>query len=799
MVPSGGQAGLSVASSKPKGQGQGTPYDPRERQLRDAAIYGQGVTGGRSIDDDESLETTLAQQSWATKIAQGAQAAIAKDAELKRQAAADLQRIAMRGTQQRAKHLQQTQVAASKSKLQDEQRRAASQGKQPSPWEQANAAVNKSVGGTEVPNIQPMAPMSRAPRGDITGGGASEAAVENLVRGGAMAQQALPGLQRGAGPEQAVTAAMGGPQQGPQGGRGPSVQVGGQTFQAPEELVRQVSSLGAKPMRLLGGYGMAPTFETRTIREPNVLTAESVANLQMRQEESIRSLGVQLWQDAEEGAHLPEAIDAARSLATYGDSSRLASFGSKSPSMGKAVVRAELDMRKVQQGLMRAQTRQALLEGDYTAEQAAYLKYVRAGLADAQNFGAWVGLGVGGGGVGPQGGGGVPRMPGLGGGGGGGDVGMVGERVQRIDVGNLVNKDGDINDIAWLQWQQANAVDTGRIYYRPTSGALDAVRRMVAGGPELASVYLPDVAASVVVASQSSEPAARKAAVEFLQSVPWLDVAVGKDGRVDIDTDPGFHDRGAVDMTETFLRNLGSALEHGQALPLWLTNPAFARSLYRGVGAPAGGEGAAPVAIPPSAAPLTPEEAGRMGREARRQLGIGTKELAKAAGRGALTATKATGRGIAIADQWLLGFLGAEQPMSVEEAEQLYQAGPFGKGPLVGPKEISAQRLPGGVAQPQRARTAPRAELRAPRPILPKGEERALPAGPLGPEGRAPTAQEVMMLRAMGFPVEVIRNMPASMVAEILGAAQARQMPPQIRALVPRGMMPVYPPPQRAR
>ena len=181
-----------------------------------------------------------------------------------------------------------------------------------------------------------------------------------------------------------------------------------------------------------------------------------------------------------------------------------------------------------------------------------------------------------------------------------------------------------------------------------------------------------------------------------------------------------------------------------------------------------------------------------MGREARKQLGIGTKELAKSAGRGAVAATKATGRGIAIADQWILGFLGTP-----EGDPERYQYPGGAPGPLVGPKEIAPQGLPSGVAGMLQPR--PRAELRAPRPPSPEVEERALPAGPLGPEGRAPTAREVMMLRALGFPIEAIRNMPASMVAEILGAAQARQMPPQIRALVPRGMMPSYPPPQRAR
>jgi len=763
-----------VAASSSKGGGQGPTYDPREHQLARATIYGRGVMGGQAIDASEDLDV----QQIVAKAASDQRA-------LETKAAADLQRALEKGAQQRAKHLQKVQVDTSTARLKDEAARAkaAQQQRQPS----AQEVVDQALGGTEVPSIRPQNPLSTSPKGDMAGGGAA-GAVQNAVLGGRQAQQGLATLQRGAGPEQALSAAMGG-----QGGAGgPSVQVGGQTFQAPEEMVRQVSSLGAQPVRLLGGYGMAPTFETQTIREPNVLTAGDVAHLQMRQEESIRDLSIQIWQDAEEGAPLPAVIDAVRTLATTGDSSRLIDFGSKYPSMGKAVVRAELDMRRAQQGLMRAQTRQVLLEGDFTEQQAAYLKYARAGLADAQNFGPWFGVGTGGGGIGSLSGGGVPRMPGLGGGGGGGgDVGMVGERVQRIDVGNLFNKDGDINDIAWLQWQQANAADTGRIYYRPASGALDAVRRMVAGGPELASVYMPDVASSLVVASQSSEPAARKAAVEFLQSVPWLDVAVAENGSVDIDVDPGFHDRGAVDMTGQFIHNMKAALEYGQALPIWLTNPVFTQNLYRGVGAPTGGEAAPPVAIPPSAAPLSAREAGS---GARKQVVTGASELTKAAGRGALTGAKWTGQKITYADQWILGFLGTP-----EGDPERYRYPGGAPGPLVGPTEIAPQGFPGGVAQPQRARTAPRAELRAPRPPSPEVEERALPAGPLGPEVRVLTAKEAMMLRAMGFPIEVIRTMPASMVAEILGAAQARQMPPQIRALVPRGMMPSYPPPQRAR
>ena len=79
------------------------------------------------------------------------------------------------------------------------------------------------------------------------------------------------------------------------------------------------------------------------------------------------------------------------------------------------------------------------------------------------------------------------------------------------------------------------------------------------------------------------------------------------------------------------------------------------------------------------------------------------------------------------------------------------------------------------------------------RAVPPGQETSAIPASALGAAIANLNPAQLSMLREAGVPLEALRVMPPAMAFDILNAVQARRMPPQVRALVPRGWAPPYP------
>jgi hypothetical protein len=233
-----------------------------------------------------------------------------------------------------------TREGVAKSNAQYQAQRAAAKAKAAASKQPPNATVNAILEGTDTKKINPVQPMSGAPAD--AGGSATAKNVATAALGGRMAQTQGPvsELPPGAGPDQALQAAMG---PGGQGAGGPmSLNVGGQQFTAPDTIQRQVSEVGAQPIRTSTGFSMAPTFSTRTITEPNVLTAGDVMRGTIQQRASEADMMMKLTQMS---GNAQAAATAARAYHS-GDLETLSLAMDEIGAPLLAAQRADLDMKR---------------------------------------------------------------------------------------------------------------------------------------------------------------------------------------------------------------------------------------------------------------------------------------------------------------------------------------------------------------------------------------------------------------------------------------------------------------------
>lgn len=526
-----------MATSSSKGGSKGPQGDPRqERDSAIAQLLSTGAFTANQVQTDAAFNQNIADSELARSIA---------DAQQKHAATIEKTRASSR-QKLGSKYIQLVnQGRQAEAKYQ--QARAAQQGQQPS----AQDVLAGALKGTEVENINPMAPTSRG-RFDVAGTGAADFVSNFGQPGGPQPGSPVAGLPVGAGPDQALRAAMPSPAGG--GGQGPSLQVGGQTLQAPPEITKRVASLGAQPYRMEGGFSMAPTFEMQSITEPNVLTAGEVARMQMLQDQNIIETGLKLWQDADGGTP-DEFIKATQAYYRGGDPNAMSALGSKYPSISKKVAQADLELRHEQMLTERSQRAVMAQQANLYGAQAAAWAMYNSGAANATNTYGFLGYGRGTGG-----GGGRPSLSGAG-------RGSASGSIAKLDLGNLVNNKGEINEVAWTQYQLAKLQEDNVIVYMPEDSGWslgDEGKVAFASPMELATNIK-------IVNSPESTPEQRQVAAEWLDQLPWMEVDAS-DGitvqDIDMSKEPG-----ASEITMRLLDRMELLKTAGLPLPDFMEAP----------------------------------------------------------------------------------------------------------------------------------------------------------------------------------------------------------------------------------
>lgn len=472
--------------------------NPESFQAALSQILMQGVADGEATD----AETTMKANELFAKQQLDQQRSALELQKLQTQAEAKRAKVVM-GV---AKQGQQAKLAFQQAQQKEKEKAAA---KQMSPQE----VVDSTLAGTETRTFRPAAPMS-ANRPDTAGADVNQ--VLQAALGGRMAQAVGPtgggGVQpespggRPAAPQQ---------QQLPQGGGFNPLQarMGGQTYNAPEELVRRVNALGAEPVRTQGGFAMAPTFSQQTIREPNALTAGQVADINMRQQQLTLATAVELWQDAE-GAPLDKVLSGVQRQFQEGDPSQLLELGRQYPSLSRKAAAADIAYKQDLSRAARAAATESAARTGLTNEQAAWLRLQRTGADSASDLGAWLFGPTGsvvGGGVGvtasgkPKAGGAAATSP-----------------YGKLELKDVYNeKEGTWDDNALLHFTRTEAA-RGRLYYKDEGGT--AIGGFGRAKGALSSVSIPKLSSAIVVAVRGDNEAQRQAAQEWLDSMPFMNV-----------------------------------------------------------------------------------------------------------------------------------------------------------------------------------------------------------------------------------------------------------------------------------
>lgn len=710
-----------ASSSDQGGKGAQPQVDPKvEFGQTVQQLLMNGLAGAESIDTSEQVarQKWMLDQQYNQAMAAADMAKIEQDAQLKRQQ--HLQKVRSQGVQAK----QKLEVAKAK------QAAAA----RPTP---PHELVDQALAGTETKTFRPQAPTSTGPA-DVAGSEAMRVLAQ--VTGGRGVQQQTTSPT----PNAAAPLA---PTQAPN-----SVQMGGQTFQAPAEITQRVNSLGVRPVATPGTVFNMPTFEAQTVTTPNVLSAAQVAELSARQQELVLEKALELGRDSE--APMDKLIPAADAYYKRGDMSQLQALGKQYPSISRELAKQELRNRQANYELIRSETRRSAA--------AAQLDEARAALWELQTTGAvgstnWrQALSLGGGGRFTMG----ARGPSLGG--GQGDGGYA-----KLSVKDIYNeKTRDLDPAAFDQYQLLELENSGRLAYKADSGPLGKLPFVGGDAGPIAYVDMNRLAgAFATLKDPNVSPEDRKAAREFLDSLPFMDVRPGKDGSPTISYSDA-DDPTAADIARRTAVMVENYYRAGVPPEEFMTQP--------------GG-----------AAKETPAEPSVTYTPTTTATGKGYS------GKGPVFGEPAAKQNI----ERLKNFFSRERRHIGDRA---VPAKPVVEPkPPPGPARFDVSQPPPMTSMPAGGIPPAGPQLTEGSPVPPPGVQLgpiAQPVGPIGPAGRALTAQEVMMLRGLGFPLEVIHSLPAEVVGQILGAAQARQMPPQIRALVPRGMFPPYPPPpSRAR
>jgi hypothetical protein len=696
----------------------------------------------------------------------------------------EMQRImALADTQAKAARFAETNMEKARSQGEREQQRLVEQ-RRKAQEQKAKAeakkggptqAVNAAVKGLETDNINVSEPISHG-KFDTAGAGGAEA-IQQAVSGGRGVQtegggDAVAGLQPGAGPDEALAAAQGGPM---------SLNLGGQQFQAPSEITRTVNELGARPVGTKYGYAMAPTFSSRSITEPNVLTAGQIAGMSQRQEENILQQGMKLWQDSGGDAPLPAAIEGVRAAQQDGDYSKLIAYGVEYPSLSKEAAKADIELRRQQGAESIARQRYYQAQSGLTEAKAALYELQTSGSLGATD---WWGVlypeSAGSGGAGRVGAG--LGLEGLGRG------GASRSGVSKVEVGHITDKEGNINEIAWERYQVEMGREQGLLYYRVQPGIGERLSSIFPGGSDthnFEKVSIPQlVQAITIVKDPSADADIRQQALQFLDEMPFVHIDDRGARGYHIEGDFGYMDQGAADAFQRAVDKVETFTRSKAPMPEFMTSEEEAdklRARYKAQEkADAGG----------SSTTTTPTT---------------TRSLAEGGWLRTPEGREPVQRGLSAVGQSIAN--AANDPANPtfkpwQGATPRQAPGP--SGPPIGPPTIDAsQPYEAGVLtdvgdpRPQMS-AAPPAPPGAAGPATPIGH-RGVPTPPLGDAARSLNARDIATLRSLGFPMEVVRTLPAHVVAEILGAAHARSMPPHQRALIPRGMKPIYPrPPHRA-